>query len=304
MQEESAPPVTCCRWACCSAMPSLMASNPARPSLRDGLRCLRRYPQIWLLPAGFALAHSGFRLWRRCYETWLVPGARSRFSSRGGMAAATLARDGSRKLAADCGKHGGHLQLHRDDVSALRGGGVVVPCELARLSGGLVSGVQPPVRRVRRRDGPLRPAPQRAWRRCANPCFSAGCRCLNGYFGAVLLLRLGEVVNSLSFLFEYLLGVGVQIYLVLLCFAWVRGLTFDFDALRRFALRRFAFVVKWAAVVMPCQQRGDQRCRSIASTFQPSGRLACAGLDGRCDPRYALAAQRDSASCFVPCKSC
>ena len=29
----------------------LMAVNPARPSLRDGLRCLRRYPRVWLLPA-------------------------------------------------------------------------------------------------------------------------------------------------------------------------------------------------------------------------------------------------------------
>ena len=73
---------------------------------------------------------------------------------------------------------------------------------------------------------------------------------LNVYFGAVELLRAGEIINWLSSIFEYLIGVGLQIYLILLCFAWLRGLTFDFDSLRRFALRRFAFVVRWALVMI------------------------------------------------------
>ena len=53
----------------------ILATNPARPSLRDGLRCLRRYPRVWALPAGFALAHAGFNLWVRADEAWTVPGA-------------------------------------------------------------------------------------------------------------------------------------------------------------------------------------------------------------------------------------
>ena len=87
-----------------------------------------------------------------------------------------------------------------------------------------------------------------------------------------MLLPAGEVVDSLSFVFEYLLGVGVQIYLVLLCFAWVRGLTFDFEALRRFALRRFAFVVKWAAVVIVLSSAGINApliVRSLRPAFDP-----------------------------------
>ena len=102
------------------------------------------------------------------------------------------------------------------------------------------------------------------------PVLFGGLPSLNGYFGAAVLLRVGEGVDSLSFVFEYLLGVGVQIYLVLLCFAWVRGLTFDFDALRRFALRRFAFVVKWAVVVIVHQQGGDQRAAGSSRSFRPA----------------------------------
>ena len=36
-----------------------MRTNPARHSLRDGLRCVARYPQIWLLPAGFRAGACG-----------------------------------------------------------------------------------------------------------------------------------------------------------------------------------------------------------------------------------------------------
>ena len=64
------------------------------------------------------------------------------------------------------------------------------------------------------------------------------------------LLRGGEGINWLSFLFEYVIGVGVQVYLLLLAFAWVRGLTFDREALRRFALRRWVLVSKWAGVLL------------------------------------------------------
>ncbi len=72
----------------------------------------------------------------------------------------------------------------------------------------------------------------------------------DAFVGESTLLRWGEVINAFAFLFEYLLGVGVQVYLILLCFVWVRGITFDFDRVRRLALRRCVFVVRWAVVVM------------------------------------------------------
>lgn len=247
----------------------VMASNPARPSLRDGLRCLQRYPQIWLLPAGFALAHSGFRLWRHCYETWLVPGAGPVFVPWGGwqpppwretVAASWLPTAESTAAIFNC---------------------IVTTFPLSSVAALLFlfnwRGYQAALYKgVHRRFGVFGGATVHcclllsALAAVCKPVLFGGLPLLNGYFGAVLLLRLGEVVNSLGFLFEYLLGVAVQIYTVLLCFAWVRGLTFDIDALRRFALRRFAFVVKWAAVVILVSSLSIN-APLIASTFQPSG---------------------------------
>ena len=48
----------------------------------------------------------------------------------------------------------------------------------------------------------------------------------------------------------------MQIYLIGLCFVWVRGMTFDFDRLRRFALRRFVSVGRWAVIILAISTAG------------------------------------------------
>jgi hypothetical protein len=58
------------------------------------------------------------------------------------------------------------------------------------------------------------------------------------------------VVDWLSFLFEYLVGVCIQIGLVLVGYCWVRGLVFTQQHLVDFAIRRFSYVVRWALLVM------------------------------------------------------
>jgi hypothetical protein len=58
------------------------------------------------------------------------------------------------------------------------------------------------------------------------------------------------LIAWLAFLFEYLFGVCIQIYLILLAYTWVRGLTFHHADLLDLAIRRFSYVVKWAAIVM------------------------------------------------------
>jgi hypothetical protein len=67
---------------------------------------------------------------------------------------------------------------------------------------------------------------------------------------AVTLLRGSVFIDWLSFLFEYLFGVCIQIYLILLAYVWVRGVNFTRAHLLDFAIRRFGFVVRWAVVVM------------------------------------------------------
>lgn len=66
----------------------------------------------------------------------------------------------------------------------------------------------------------------------------------------LLALQISTIIDWLSFLFEYLFGVCIQLYLILLVYAWLRGLSFTHQHMLDFAIRRFGFVVRWAAVVM------------------------------------------------------
>ena len=45
----------------------VLYTNPVRPSLRDGLRCLRRYSTLWLALGAFGFAYAVFQLALRCY---------------------------------------------------------------------------------------------------------------------------------------------------------------------------------------------------------------------------------------------
>jgi hypothetical protein len=64
------------------------------------------------------------------------------------------------------------------------------------------------------------------------------------------LLLVSSIVNALSFAFEYLLGTCLQVYLLLISYAWVRGLRFRRARVMHFAVRRMGFVFKWASVII------------------------------------------------------
>ena len=50
----------------------------------------------------------------------------------------------------------------------------------------------------------------------------------------------------MAFIFEYLFGVYIQVYLITVCLAWIKGLSFGEEDLFRFAMRRFSYVLEWA----------------------------------------------------------
>ncbi len=62
------------------------------------------------------------------------------------------------------------------------------------------------------------------------------------------LLRVSAGVDAAAFIFEYLFGVYIQVYLITVCLAWVKGLSFTEPALFEFAVRRFSYVLKWAGL--------------------------------------------------------
>lgn len=64
------------------------------------------------------------------------------------------------------------------------------------------------------------------------------------------LLKISASVDAAAFIFEYLFGVYIQVYLITVCLAWIKGLSFTEEGLFQFAIRRFSYVLKWAGVVV------------------------------------------------------
>lgn len=73
-------------------------------------------------------------------------------------------------------------------------------------------------------------------------------------FGGALppapLLQISAVVDTVSFIFEYFFGVYIQVYLITVCLAWIKGLSFTEEGLFGFAMRRFSYALKWAGVII------------------------------------------------------
>jgi hypothetical protein len=70
-----------------------------------------------------------------------------------------------------------------------------------------------------------------------------------GLLPAAEVLQVSASIDAFAFVFEYLFGVYIQVYLITVCFAWIRGLSFEEGELFRFAMRRFSYVLEWAGIV-------------------------------------------------------
>jgi hypothetical protein len=71
-----------------------------------------------------------------------------------------------------------------------------------------------------------------------------------GVVPAAGLLKISATVDAIAFIFEYLFGVYIQVYLITVCFAWIRGFGFEEGEMFRFAMRRFSYVLRWAGLVV------------------------------------------------------
>src|SRR5438105_6421899 len=71
-----------------------------------------------------------------------------------------------------------------------------------------------------------------------------------GAVPAAGLLQISATVDAVAFIFEYLFGVYIQVYLITVCLACVKGVSFEEGELCRFAMRRFSYVLKWAGIVV------------------------------------------------------
>src|SRR6184192_3583171 len=72
----------------------------------------------------------------------------------------------------------------------------------------------------------------------------------SGLVSAAGLLRISATVDTVAFIFEYLFGIYIQDYLITVCLAWIKGVSFEEGELFRFAMRRFSYVLEWAGIVV------------------------------------------------------
>ena len=232
----------------CGGYVLVMLFNPVRLALRDGLRCIARYKRIWgtFVLLGFAYFVFQFSVftpilsaadldltqvtslptwhWPRFVEVWrdaplpALEGVAGIFDNATttyplSVAAAVLMVMNWRGL------HGALVRALRQRYR-LRGYLVYLILLLSALAALL--------------------KPIVFW---ALPVWG-------GSLPTAGLLQVSASVDAASFIFEYLFGIYIQVYLIAVCFAWIRGLSFEEGELFRFAMRRFSFVLKWAGIVV------------------------------------------------------
>lgn len=226
----------------------VMLTNPVRLALRDGLRCISRFKRVWVTFAVLGFAYSVFQFatftpiqseadldfsqiaslpgwqWPRLLEVWretplpTLEGVAGIFDNATttyplSVVAALLLIVNWRRL---------HGALVRALLKRYRFWSV--PIYLIVLLAAFASLLKPVV----------------FWRL---PVWG-------GAVPAAKLLQFSALVDTVAFIFEYLVGVYIQVYLITVCFAWIKGLSFEEGALFRFAMRRFSYVLKWAGIVL------------------------------------------------------
>ena len=241
-------------WLLCGALGLYLLAmflNPARASLRDGFRAIRRYPMLWLPLGVFGFGFALFQLALNVYFFSVLP---------------TPDRPAFMWLRAT----GSLWDLEPGALSAIRRDALLPGLEnVAGIFNNLVSTF--PLAAVAAvllllnydgHHGVLWRALRHRFERFAPPVYAGILVCAGAAIAKPFLYVIARhmdpeiwfqwspVVVWLAFLFEYLFGVCVQLYLILLAYCWVRGIGFTHRHLLDFAIRRFSFVVKWAALVM------------------------------------------------------
>lgn len=241
----------------------LMWSSPVRTSLVDGFRVVQRYPALPLTLGLFGFGYALFRMAVRWYFAMALPPGEqplflwARAPYRPGATWYWGAPDSLWFLPPRaCYETARAAVLPMLDSTAGLFNNLVSTFPLAALAALLLlvnwGGHQGVLwRALRKRSG-----------RWAFPAHLGILLCAIAALAKPFLYALPLYINVphwflwspmaawLAFLFEYLFGVLVQLYLLLLAYCWVRGLTFRHGALLDFTIRRLSFVLRWAAVVM------------------------------------------------------
>src|SRR5438874_4700445 len=226
----------------------VMLANPIRLALRDGFRCIARYERVWLTFALLGFVYFIFQFatftpiqstseidfaqivsiptwqWPPVSEIWgeaVLPAIES-MAGIFDNATTTYPCSVIAAILLLTNWRGLHGALWRALRKLYRGGSI--PIYLLLLISVLAALAKPLV----------------FWRLPA----------WNNELSTAHLLKISASVDAISFIFEYFVGIYIQVYLIMVCLAWIKGLSFRERALFEFAVRRFSYVLGWAGIVV------------------------------------------------------
>jgi len=225
----------------------LLFTNPAWPAFRDGFRCLQRHPRIWLWLVVLGLGYVAFQFLQD-YQLGNLQLSVAGLIYWPPFKPSDLQTTASRAWLPSLELLAG---LFNQAIATYPFSALAAFLFLVNWRG-----YQFQFARVaRRRLGKWWLAVYFGLVLCAlaalcKPLFSLSIYWLNQYLGAIALLRIGAVIDWLSFQFEYLFGLMIQILLVLSAFLWIRGSTFEPERVLETAVKRGVYVMKWAGIVL------------------------------------------------------
>ena len=225
----------------------VILTNPVRIALRDGLRCVFRFRRLWLLFALFGLAYALFQFfvlmplastpdlrleqfaWRSWHwpsfsEVWTESALHTLESVAGifDASATTFPLSVFAAILLLLNWRGLHFALVRALHQRFRFGGWLI--YFAILLSALASILKPVTYWL---------LPDRAY-----------------FLTQQHFLQASAAIDTVAFIFEYLCAVYIQVYLITVALAWIRGFQFRESDLLRFAIRRFSFVLRWVGLVV------------------------------------------------------
>ncbi len=227
-------------WAFC-----IFAHPAVRRSLLEGARCVGRYPDLWRIPALFGFGYAIFQIaaaaafhWRmrESLPSWFATFDWEPSPAIGPLVAASLLPAAEHSAAVFT------IFTATFPLSA-----IFALLLLFNFRGLLVAMAKALGHRLGRVTGSLALALLLLTALCA-------------IAKPAVYLFLPEIaerapiiaamaVNFLSMIFELLLGIFFLTYLMLMAYAWMRGLSFHRSRLFHFAMRRTGFVLKWSLVI-------------------------------------------------------
>ncbi|MEY2565138.1 MAG: hypothetical protein QOH88_3331 [Verrucomicrobiota bacterium] len=232
----------------CGGYAIVMLFNPIRLALRDGLRCITRFKRVWLTFVLLGFAYSVFQFatftplqhssdldfsqflspgtweWPSFLEVWrdvplpALEGVAGIFDN----ATTTYPLSVLAAILLLINWRGLHGALFRALRKRYRFWGFVIYLVL------IVSAVATLLK------------PIAFWRLPE----------WGGLVPAAGLLQISATIDAVAFIFEYLFGVYIQVYLIVVCLAWIKGFSFGERELFGFAMRRFSYVLEWAGIVV------------------------------------------------------